>query len=653
LLSQRAESGEKARRIVSTTERILELAEEVLRAAGTAPLDFTLHDNHHSFRVAERMWIVLPPTMPPDLSTEELALLLLSAYLHDIGMSPDRETLIKYRDLAIGAPNSSITGEERSDFYTWFDSSRFADDLRLPLVVTGSEDLDNLEQLLTYFIRTKHNDWSEVWIRKHGDLFTVTEYPEFLDDLIRLCRSHHYGFDELIKSDYDPKPVGITDQPLMVNLRYLACVLRVADILEFDPERTPDIIYQHRNISRDSRIFWWQSFYVNSTLSADRKKLLFSAHPPNAKLHHALRIVAADINRELLLVRRLNDVRPFKLAVAGDLPHHWDLSTELTESITPKDNSYEFIEGSFRPNSAKLLQLLSGSNLYRSPLDGIRELVQNAFDAVKEYIAYDTLQQQDDRPTGELTSDALTVDLRIEEHDGRIYLVCSDQGVGMTKHIIENYLLVSGNSRSSELRSLERRLEERGLQLGSTGRFGIGVLSYFMLADQVTITTRRSQLCRDEDPNGWSFETDGVGGFGELRRQSHRVRGTEVRLRIRRQLATRIEDFEEQVAKYFAHVLVRVPCRFRFSGQTKSTNWAPGWTRSSEVFITNILTDISGKTETSEGEELQSSKERAKRLLAAKEWSEIENEIKVTLRWHVVSAPEEWHGVLPRSFAVL
>ena len=48
----------------------------------------------------------------------------------------------------------------------------------------------------------------------------------------------------------------------MVNLRYLACVLRVADILEFDPERTPDIIYRHRNISRDSRIFWWQSFYI-------------------------------------------------------------------------------------------------------------------------------------------------------------------------------------------------------------------------------------------------------------------------------------------------------------------------------------------------------------------------------------------------------
>ena len=60
----------------------------------------------------------------------------------------------------------------------------------------------------------------------------------------------------------------------------------------------------------------------------------------------------------------------------------------------PRDNAYEFIEGAFRPNTAKLLQILSGTNLYRSELDAIRELLQNAFDAVKETIAYEIVRGQ-------------------------------------------------------------------------------------------------------------------------------------------------------------------------------------------------------------------------------------------------------------------
>jgi len=64
--------------------------ERVLSSAGTSPLDFTLHDAEHSFRVAEWMAKIVPGDVLEKLSGYELALLLLSAYLHDIGMTPEQ-----------------------------------------------------------------------------------------------------------------------------------------------------------------------------------------------------------------------------------------------------------------------------------------------------------------------------------------------------------------------------------------------------------------------------------------------------------------------------------------------------------------------------------------------------------------------------------
>lgn len=454
IIEKRAASDGGAKRIVAVVDEILDRAEQVLHVASTSPLDFTLHDNQHSFRVAEKMVGVLPPGMPEQLGNAELALLLLSAYLHDIGMTPEREVILRYRDLIVG-DESRVDETGKEDFYSWFDSTEFGDAIKLPLRTSDPSGLNQLEEVLTYYVRAKHNEWSARWIERNLSQFPLEKYPEFKADLTRLCTSHHYGLEELTRDEYNPKQIGISEKPVVVNLRYLACVLRVADILDFDPERTPDVIYRHRNIAPRSRIFWYQNFYINSSPSSDRKKWIFDAHPPDATIHQALRTVAADINRELQLCHQLNNARPFSYSVSGNLLHHWDLPQELTVNISPQDDAYVFIEGAFRPNNTRLLQMLSGTNLYSSELDGLRELIQNAFDAIKELIAYEILHDPATVKGSELVSDALAVEIRIEKSDGRLFVVCGDQGVGMTKNIIENYVLVSGNSRSRQLRFLE------------------------------------------------------------------------------------------------------------------------------------------------------------------------------------------------------
>ena len=75
----------------------------ILAIGGTSPTDFTLHDAGHALRVAQRMAEIMPPETLKGLSPFEVAFLLLTAYLHDIGMTPEQRkvTLYYHLNLAI------------------------------------------------------------------------------------------------------------------------------------------------------------------------------------------------------------------------------------------------------------------------------------------------------------------------------------------------------------------------------------------------------------------------------------------------------------------------------------------------------------------------------------------------------------------------
>jgi hypothetical protein len=208
----------------------------------------------------------------------------------------------------------------------------------------------------------------------------------------------------------------------------------------------------------------------------------------------------------------------------------------------------------------------------------VRELLQNALDAVKEQIARERLQQDNpqspswERKLGELHKVTLSV---IQEEDG-LWLVCADNGVGMTRRIIERHLLVSGASALPETYQLEREAHAHGFAIQRSGQFGLGVLSYFMIADRMAIATRRSDLAGgDPDNSAWRFETEGVGSFGQLAKTSRRITGTEVRLRIKPAF---IDGLKERLFVYLKQTLAYLPCVFELSWLGEiHTVLGPGW----------------------------------------------------------------------------
>jgi hypothetical protein len=315
------------------TAQTLEDAERILVSGGTSPTDFTLHDAEHAFRVAERMVDITPPDVFETLSLYELALLLQSAYLHDIGMTPQQSNeQAVHAFLATGDPSGLEALEQRA-LQRWLDDDEHGAAVPILSHAPSDAQLTLVDVLTAHYIRHRHNDWGVKWIRTQLKSASLGTYNDWLDDLVRLCSSHHSGSAELRTDQFNARPVGT--EGAVVNLRYLACLLRVADVLEFDPERTPEVVFRHRNIATGSRLYWWKDHAL--TLVVRHDQVLLTARPPSAQIYRAVQDTLAQVDAELSLCAALEADLPFDhcAGLGRSSPHRWDLPSKATANILP------------------------------------------------------------------------------------------------------------------------------------------------------------------------------------------------------------------------------------------------------------------------------------------------------------------------------
>src|SRR5579864_8720453 len=569
--------------------------EQILTQGGSSPKDFTLHDAGHGFRATEWMVRIIPGDVLEKLSANELAQLLLSAYLHDIGMTPEWGKVTAHKEYLISGGTEGFSGDELESFQQWL-AEREGIDFEPPV-----KSFHKMEELVTYYCRSRHNDWSAEWISKNISIYQTGLYQGWLEDLILICKSHHEGYEELAGPRFDPRDLGADG---VVHRRYLAAVLRVADILENDPERTPDVILRHRAVTATSEPHWLKNSSINQQITD--KRILISATPPTALLYKAVEETVSEIEEELALCDRLKREHPFEthpVSGAASLPHRWVIEPSVGQKIQEGGGRYEYIQGAFRPNTRKILELLTGLELYGDYLAAVRELVQNAFDAVKEQIAQAQLIRiRFDPGYRDLLTREHSVTMRLELSGGHYKLICRDTGVGMSKRIIKDYLLVSGESWNPELTELQLQCKKAGLALERVGQFGIGVLSYFMLADHVVFKTRRSQETDTEEARGWEFETWGTGSFGELRPVEGLLHGTEVHLDLRTDVITKVtkqvespeRTFFDVLRTYLSDLILFAPCQFELTTTIDGCDPLridPGWTLG-ESRLTSYLTEV-------------------------------------------------------------
>ncbi|CAA7616739.1 hypothetical protein MTBLM5_20208 [Magnetospirillum sp. LM-5] len=167
----------------------------------------------------------------------------------------------------------------------------------------------------------------------------------------------------------------------------------------------------------------------------------------------------------------------------------------------------------------------------------------------------------------------------------------------MSRDQIEHRLLVSASARRPDQLNLERRCAEHGFSPELTGQFGIGALSYFMLADRVEFTTRTLASA-----DTWTFVSEGLDDFGELRWVKNLPdAGTEVRLRLRPRIERRGKTLElaqpadlwPALNDYLQETVIHTPCRVLHPlADGTMRNGDPGWFRPQEWYAETAVANI-------------------------------------------------------------
>ncbi|WP_217554759.1 hypothetical protein [Streptomyces sp. GbtcB6] len=141
----------------------------------------------------------------------------------------------------------------------------------------------------------------------------------------------------------------------------------------------------------------------------------------------------------------------------------------------------------FRLDEERIQELLMGENLYRDRSLAIRELYQNALDACRYRRAWEHARDGRDSFEGRIEFEQ-----DYDEKEKRYYLECRDNGIGMDETVLAEVFSRAGVRFTDHARFQEesRRWRKNGVAVRPNSRFGIGVLSYFMLADEIRVTTR-------------------------------------------------------------------------------------------------------------------------------------------------------------------
>ena len=150
----------------------------------------------------------------------------------------------------------------------------------------------------------------------------------------------------------------------------------------------------------------------------------------------------------------------------------------------------------FKAESQRLLDLMINS-IYTHKEIFLREIISNASDAIDK-LAYTALT---DHRVG-LNRDDFAITVSCDRDAG--VLTVSDNGIGMSRAEMEENLGTICKSGSLSFKQAMERNEE----IDIIGQFGVGFYSAFMVADSVTVISRKY----GED-TAWKWVSDGADGY--------------------------------------------------------------------------------------------------------------------------------------------
>lgn len=350
--------------------------------------EYTPHDITHSEIVLKRVNELIPDTLKEKLETYEIYFLIISAYLHDLGMA----------DL----DPSDIPGDIIYDI-----------------------------RKKRAYIRGFHNERSEKYIINQ---YKKLKIPDIQQARIigRICRGHRNELLDNINK-FDPKQ---TYKNQIINVPMLASILRVSDELDLTFERIKLIAYELGLISEPVSKFEWERHLAVDGITKDPDDpMIFrsTATCREPKIHRALKEIEYKVNCQLEDLH--NNLYHYK-KYSRDFPRKFKLVINA--------EGYKYYDFKFSLKENEILNLLIGEGLYKRKEESIRELLKNCLDACR----LNSILLKEATESGFIYKPKITFILTLEKDK----LIIEDNGIGMDEYIIDNYFTKIGRSfyRSSD-----------------------------------------------------------------------------------------------------------------------------------------------------------------------------------------------------------
>jgi molecular chaperone HtpG len=357
-----------------------------------------------------------------------------------------------------------------------------------------------------------------------------------LADLIGLTARSHWMSLRVCKTYLDASPLYPgTPRPMGTAVLYPMSLLRVADYLQIDRQRAPAVLLQLRNPQSPISVQEWKKHRAVQQIGPandPRGKMVTVSNDLSLSLYLQLRDLLSGLQSEMDHSTAVLDEVYGTLTELG--LHQLNLFTRRVysnlQSPAFRDSLPYVPDQTGFTADPNLLTLLVEPLYGKQPSVGVRELMQNAVDAVSELEEWSKVHGISIESLDLPEQDGDVLIEFIKRENGTWFLRARDRGIGMSSDTIQNYFLRAGASFRRSAEWAKEFVDEQGQpRVIRAGRFGIGAFAVFLLGPSFKLWTRHAGA---DKSIGYSIEASASSQLIEIRRIDGLPVGTTIEVEV-------------------------------------------------------------------------------------------------------------------------
>lgn len=526
-----AECEENARRLLESFHIIREKMEVNLRPVIALFPHYSEHSHEHSEHIIAAVEKLLGNKRIEKLSPADTWMLLVSAYMHDLGMLVQGKELEadwdtpQFQRYLEGCAASSDE-EIRRAAANVRDTKQTGRGAGWPVTVYRDVIL-----LVSEFYRRRHPerartlpDRAELKQSLHVVMSSDGKIPPRIQDVVgKICSAHGLSFAELLAL-LEPVDslLGYVFHP-----RFIAAMLCLGDLCDLDNSRFNEMALEvFGGVTKKNLVHYYKHESVTSfVMQKDRISVIFdiSSRKIRQELKQKKYAFENPTEPELqdfcdAVLLETQNWLGWMEDIVQNIKLHWDkFAYPELEAFSPSLQYKILVDGQetlssrknlrFSFSNEKAYELIESYSLYNNRLIFIRELLQNSMDALKRQfwadirsgrwnhllkhlekdggIPYREIQPFDFSDPGVFDQYQVRIEVTHQEGQPSALFTITDNGTGISREDVENRILRTGFRQENAAAE-----EEMPQWLRPTSAFGIGLHSVFAVTDTIFVQTK-------------------------------------------------------------------------------------------------------------------------------------------------------------------